>query len=1296
MFGAHTTLSASFGIEGMVQQERAGGHGSGGEANGFEQEQLPEQQLLVSIRCLALAPVKGAVATQIVLSAAATGVPRLYPNGSCSLEEADDSWEEIGRTELTQDTSTPSFSCLFPIPQHLSASELRFEVNGVSSSDISGGSTGVTAVKKKGESSDKKKKGASNDLPVLADRKSDKKASKKEAKELSPEPKSGELIGVSFLSAADLFSPRHRVGRALTLDLKSEAQSATGSPSQNDFQYVAAAVAAQIPLEHADMNNTPVSRTQCVGRLLLRIERECAVPMPSYKGCHVQRSFLCHSASLVPVPILRKYSAAPKAARKARPAKGGSKSTLNGSKSKHGTPSPPTSSRLRGCGSGYGSSYAGGGDDHDDDEGGEEEGVLAEDEVRAVGEAGPQPARILAVEDLVESTHTWAIPQQLLALMHVQLKEELREAEDELENKASVTGAATDASADRAGMESSANSPPVLPIIRPKLQRSNSHPLPEDAMGGAEGDFAADFRSEPMRPQSEMLPGQQPLSRKRTNSASDVGIFDQLLRYVRDEENEEQLQIWRQKRVAKLRERLREMGAALQLYSQDPHERGYTFKSSKEKKNPELSFIATNLHVQAMTVLPAVPLSSRDMAQVTEGKAASSRGRSGSRGRGSSGDNSREGASSGGGTNGKSTSNTGSGSSANTYGNTVSSATDTTSMSSDLYFMAMALHAGQHTSVSPQNRSRPLSTTSLSSTSSTSSLQLLSQPVRPPQKACKTIQESEWQIAQQTAEFLSAHAYGTVTVGAFAAHACGFKRGGIMQIRREVERMEQESKQMFRRQRSVLTTQSAERNIEDLRWELKRRTQIAFSQALTTLVTTLDLKLHLGLAEAGGGGVEMLRQLARLGFLFSVESLISSYGKEAGMLGDMEAAMAELASVTIRIVLLVPPPMPVTAHRGRKPPLKHVAASMSSGRPGGSLLDPKPVPVRVKRRQASAPLQQPWPGEMVEGHTSETSSGRSSGGGGGYSSDTTHPVSTSAERQQADGDKASDGRTRQDNARNKVAPDHAKNAYNHGVRPGGHQMMTKVSLEDGRIVLRVPVYVVDTASDDGSAESSSPAPSTEKQRSAPTASPTGPFSFSIAPGGVVGPVGGKAERENELHESLLPEASDVKFEDKEGGSLRKTRSSSSLTGSSGRRGLGWAMSSMGSRPKSSPRTPVRQVPAVHTRRTGSGLGAGSASKGRKGSGPSTDRAGGGSRSRRQLDRAVDPRAPPSLQRPWQQRGRVPVLRLEGGVGAIPEEIRRGCQDICITPVLFTQGKVIMYFGRLVTRTVRMVHCTRFY
>jgi hypothetical protein len=48
-------------------------------------------------------------------------------------------------------------------------------------------------------------------------------------------------------------------------------------------------------------------------------------------------------------------------------------------------------------------------------------------------------------------------------------------------------------------------------------------------------------------------------------------------------------------------------------------------------------------------------------------------------------------------------------------------------------------------------------------------------------------------------------------------------------------------------------------------------------------------------------GLEYLEMICSIGFLFSVESLLSTYSNEAGMLGDMDVAVKELGKVQIKL-----------------------------------------------------------------------------------------------------------------------------------------------------------------------------------------------------------------------------------------------------------------------------------------------------------------------------------------------------------------------------------------------------------
>ncbi|RHY80237.1 hypothetical protein DYB26_004943 [Aphanomyces astaci] len=147
--------------------------------------------------------------------------------------------------------------------------------------------------------------------------------------------------------------------------------------------------------------------------------------------------------------------------------------------------------------------------------------------------------------------------------------------------------------------------------------------------------------------------------------------------------------------------------------------------------------------------------------------------------------------------------------------------------------------------------------------------------------------------------------FGTVTVGAFAAHVYGFGQGGFVRIR-----LRELSMQAIGADLAVL-----QRDMHALEWHIDQRLDVAFSQAMTALVTSFSqtLYVHLHASDVAGDGDEnrktpalYLQQLERHGFLFSVESLLSTVGAEAGMLGDMDAAVKALAHVTLQLQVVCP------------------------------------------------------------------------------------------------------------------------------------------------------------------------------------------------------------------------------------------------------------------------------------------------------------------------------------------------------------------------------------------------------
>ncbi|KDO33012.1 hypothetical protein SPRG_01828 [Saprolegnia parasitica CBS 223.65] len=146
--------------------------------------------------------------------------------------------------------------------------------------------------------------------------------------------------------------------------------------------------------------------------------------------------------------------------------------------------------------------------------------------------------------------------------------------------------------------------------------------------------------------------------------------------------------------------------------------------------------------------------------------------------------------------------------------------------------------------------------------------------------------------------------FGTTTVGAFAAHVYGFGHGGIRQLRDDLERLRERS--LKATDWSDNTTQALQRDMYALEWHIDQRLDVAFTQAVSALVPCFQQTLftHLHTSSPSVSPKAYLTQLQTAGFLFNVESLISTVGSEAGMLGDMDAAVKALAYVTIRLRLV--------------------------------------------------------------------------------------------------------------------------------------------------------------------------------------------------------------------------------------------------------------------------------------------------------------------------------------------------------------------------------------------------------
>ncbi|UIZ28215.1 hypothetical protein KXD40_004492 [Peronospora effusa] len=152
----------------------------------------------------------------------------------------------------------------------------------------------------------------------------------------------------------------------------------------------------------------------------------------------------------------------------------------------------------------------------------------------------------------------------------------------------------------------------------------------------------------------------------------------------------------------------------------------------------------------------------------------------------------------------------------------------------------------------------------------------------------------------------SAAVYDIVTVGAMAAHVYKFKNGGIFGMEEQHAKLrprvrEPQGSTGTHHQTPLWT--EPEQKADEMEWVLGKRMDVCFPQAVAALVTAFTRKVDLALQHARPEqGQAMLEQLSQLGFLFNVESLVSTHGNEAGMLEDMAGAVNELRNVRFVLV----------------------------------------------------------------------------------------------------------------------------------------------------------------------------------------------------------------------------------------------------------------------------------------------------------------------------------------------------------------------------------------------------------
>ena len=187
---------------------------------------------------------------------------------------------------------------------------------------------------------------------------------------------------------------------------------------------------------------------------------------------------------------------------------------------------------------------------------------------------------------------------------------------------------------------------------------------------------------------------------------------------------------------------------------------------------------------------------------------------------------------------------------------------------------------------------------------------------------------------RSTAHRALPHAYSTITCGAPAAHCYGFKdKKGIRQLRADLQGHRQSLQKghwsnlystqefagVFASEEGKLENRTYSQNsdsrelaqlhasklieLHELEWEIKKRLDVAFSQATAVLTSAFCSQMDNVLAcDDDESAAMIISQWYEIGFLAGFESLLSSSGSESGMLGDASAAIADLKQIEVFLI----------------------------------------------------------------------------------------------------------------------------------------------------------------------------------------------------------------------------------------------------------------------------------------------------------------------------------------------------------------------------------------------------------
>ncbi|TMW66408.1 hypothetical protein Poli38472_004173 [Pythium oligandrum] len=137
--------------------------------------------------------------------------------------------------------------------------------------------------------------------------------------------------------------------------------------------------------------------------------------------------------------------------------------------------------------------------------------------------------------------------------------------------------------------------------------------------------------------------------------------------------------------------------------------------------------------------------------------------------------------------------------------------------------------------------------------------------------------------------------YEFTTFGAPAAHVYKFSKGGILSFQTKLKKAQTKIEET---ELDLAKWPEEVREYDDLQWDLQLRMDCCLAQAMAALTCAFVRKVEVAIQNPDTNkGEDILRQLSTLGFLFQIESLLSTHGKEIGMIEDMAGSVAQLSCV---------------------------------------------------------------------------------------------------------------------------------------------------------------------------------------------------------------------------------------------------------------------------------------------------------------------------------------------------------------------------------------------------------------